>query len=440
MSIWQLLAILWARKQIVLLVVVTAIVGAAVTLTLLPRRYDATAQLIINLAERNQATNEVVSFAGSRDFIHTQIEFAKTRAVAEKVADDLKLVRNSLERADVAYDLLSGLNVSRVGASNMIAVTYRDQSPERAARLANAFAEAHVAKDLETRVLPARESLMWYGERIAELQQKLATAQSRRAEAQRVSGAQVNLSGPAEDAQMAAARLEVIQAKVALDQARQDQASQTTRSETVEALKKRISEIDLRISTEMRIHRLSAEHGVVRNLNEIRNALIQQLNEAQGVERKDQIAKAELRLTAAQRRYNGLMGVVDDQFQRASDDSGSQFQLAVLTRESDALQKQIQDMLQRREQLRLESEISRTPVSLLTTASVPGSPSSPNVRLALGLALMMGLAIGLCLAFLREMLDRRIRCEDDVHGLGPSLLAVVPSTPIMPRFRRRQEA
>ncbi len=438
MSIWQLLAILWARRHIAFLVAATTILVAAVTLALLPRRYDATAQLFVNLSERNQATNEQLSFAAARDFIETQIEFGKTQAVAERVVDDLKLASDPEERAAIARNLLGGLDISRVGGTSIISVIYHASSPEEAVRLANAFAAAHVAKDLETRILPARESLMWYGQRMAEIQQKLAQAQTRRSELQRLSGAPINATGPAEDVQIAAARLEVIQAKVALDQLKQDQVAQVNRGDRTEALRKRIADIDLRITTETRIHRLGSEHSLVRNLNDIRRALVQQLADAQGTDRADEISKADFRLSAAQRRYSALVGLSDDDLERAHNESEPRVKLAMLNREVDALQKQSQDLIQRREQLRLESEINRTPISQLTVASATRGASFPKVGRTLSIAIVMGITIGVCLAFLREMLDRRIRCAEDAQALGLPLLAIVPSARIVPRFHKRE--
>jgi receptor protein-tyrosine kinase len=65
----------------------------------------------------------------------------------------------------------------------------------------------------------------------------------------------------------------------------------------------------------------------------------------------------------------------------------------------------------------IESEISRldflhynsAPAQVASTASVPGSPSSPKTLRNAGIGVVVGALLGLILAFLRESFDRRLR-------------------------------
>ena len=62
-------------------------------------------------------------------------------------------------------------------------------------------------------------------------------------------------------------------------------------------------------------------------------------------------------------------------------------------------------------------EPSPITVSVLRPATVPEDPASPNVRLNLALGLLVGVALGLGLAVLREVLDTRIRSRRDVEAI-----------------------
>ncbi|MEV4987887.1 polysaccharide biosynthesis tyrosine autokinase [Pseudarthrobacter sp. LMD1-1-1.1] len=62
----------------------------------------------------------------------------------------------------------------------------------------------------------------------------------------------------------------------------------------------------------------------------------------------------------------------------------------------------------------------RSPVklSIITPATAPASPTSPNARLNLALGALIGLAVGFAVATLRALLDTRIRGEDDLRRVS----------------------
>lgn len=56
-------------------------------------------------------------------------------------------------------------------------------------------------------------------------------------------------------------------------------------------------------------------------------------------------------------------------------------------------------------------------VTVLSKSSIPTSPVSPNIVLNTAIAAVVGFLLGVGLAFLREVLDRRIRTEDQVQQI-----------------------
>lgn len=56
-------------------------------------------------------------------------------------------------------------------------------------------------------------------------------------------------------------------------------------------------------------------------------------------------------------------------------------------------------------------------VTVLSTSGIPTSPVSPNIILNTAIAAVVGLLLGIGLAFLREVLDRRIRTEEQVQQI-----------------------
>lgn len=65
----------------------------------------------------------------------------------------------------------------------------------------------------------------------------------------------------------------------------------------------------------------------------------------------------------------------------------------------------------------------------LVDAEVPTAPVSPNTKLAIALGAVLGLALGIGYALLRNHLDRRVRSVEDLEKLGTSVIGTIPLDP-----------
>ena len=92
-------------------------------------------------------------------------------------------------------------------------------------------------------------------------------------------------------------------------------------------------------------------------------------------------------------------------------------QLAVLQRDVDAAKNAYEAVERRFNLTSVESQATQTNVFLLRPAVEPLTPSSPKLGRDSLAALLAGLVLGLGAALAREMLDRRVRCVDDVTAL-----------------------
>lgn len=76
-------------------------------------------------------------------------------------------------------------------------------------------------------------------------------------------------------------------------------------------------------------------------------------------------------------------------------------------------------------------------VKVLSSASVPVFPVSPNVLLNTAIATVLGLMIGVAIAFLKVVLDRRIKTEQDVESILE--LPVLGSIPVIDKVEMMQQ-
>ena len=173
MNIGQLLRILWARRRLVVGVMVGALVLAAIAKLVLPPTYVASTSLVIDTRGVDPVTGAVTPTQGSNP-LSTQIDVITSRAVALKVVNDLKLVEGAGEESDrsrlgKAYALLASLEVKPSSAGNVLRIRFEDSDPKFAADVANAFADAYVRTSLELKLDPARRQNVWFEEQLRTL-------------------------------------------------------------------------------------------------------------------------------------------------------------------------------------------------------------------------------------------------------------------------------
>lgn len=126
----------------------------------------------------------------------------------------------------------------------------------------------------------------------------------------------------------------------------------------------------------------------------------------------DQVVAADTR--EVRKRLDQVISPLEDEVRGGPEDPGDAFR--------DSLTEQ------QITQLRTLREIAE-PVQITTRAEAPDSPSSPKTLRTTALGLLVGLALGLVAAFLRDSLDRRLRQSDDVQSeLHLPVIGRIPET------------
>ena len=178
MTFAQILVVLRARIWLVL-VVLGAVIAVVGTLSVvLPKRYVATASLVVDTKAADPLTGALLPLQMLPVYLTTQLNIIESHSVALKVVDslglaDLPAVREQFRtetagagsiRDWLADRLLEQLDVRPSRDSNMIQIAYSSIEPQTAADMSNAFANAYIETSLELKVDPARRQTGWFEE------------------------------------------------------------------------------------------------------------------------------------------------------------------------------------------------------------------------------------------------------------------------------------
>jgi uncharacterized protein involved in exopolysaccharide biosynthesis len=92
--------------------------------------------------------------------------------------------------------------------------------------------------------------------------------------------------------------------------------------------------------------------------------------------------------------------------------------------------------------LRQQSAVAMTGLTILGSASTPQKPAFPNMPLILFGSLFLGLGTGVVVAFLVELFGRRVRGAEDLQAIRdvPLLAVIAPAARRGPREVSRRKA
>jgi chain length determinant protein EpsF len=458
MTLSQLLYILRARWRVVVLILML-VVGLAVGVTLaLPKRYTATATLVVDQTRPDPMTGTAYTGNPSPAYMATQVDVLKSDRVAFGVMRKLGLTENpeihalwqNENRGEGNFDtwlaerLVSALDVKPSRESNVISVSYKHVDPAKAANIANLFVQSYLDVNLALRVDPARQYSNFFEGRAKELRANLERAQAKLSAYQREKGVIVATEGQldVENARLneLSSQLVAVQA-VAADSGSRQQHAQSS-GDGIHEIVNNPNLAGLRSDiarAEGKLQELSSRMGD---------------NHPHLIEARANVASLRARLNAETRRVTGTLGVsnsinrqreaeirlaLETQRARVMRMRTAREEGSVLVREVDAAQRAYDAVLARLNQTSLESHATQSNSYVLASAVAPFAPSSPKMLRNLVLAVVVGTILAVAAAILLEYADRRIRTDEEISDvLGLPLLGTLPKPGGKGRFVGRR--
>lgn len=455
MTFQQFLLILRARWLAILLTFVLVVATTIGVSLVLPKKYAASAAVLVDVKTPDPLLGAMLPGMMAPGYMATQIDIIQSDRVARRVVQMLRIDQNQSARQqwqeetggkgsiEAYYAELLGkqLDVRPSRESNVINITYKSAEPEFAATIANAFAQAYIDTNVELRADPAKQYAGWFDARTKGLREQLEAAQTKLSQFQRANGiVNVDERLDVENARLQelSSQLVAMQALRAETNSRQAQTGNTDtlpevlQSSLVQSLKADVARQDAKLKD------LSSQYGP--NHPQVLRAVA----EGQALRAK---LEAEIKRVAGGVGTNARVNVqreaevraaLEAQKKRVLDIKKQRDEIAVLQREVENAQKAYDVTAQRLVQSNLESQTQQTNIVVLNSAVEPIEPSSPKLLLNSLLSILVGAVLGVGIALLLELFNRRIRsAEDVVEALGLPVIGYLTSGDIRRGARSR---
>src|SRR5258706_9599712 len=446
-----ILALKARRKAFVAVLAVTVFTGIVVALVM-PKRYDATATILIDARDEQAMAPARMSPRERAGYIFTQMELIASGKVAHKVVRDLKLanqpgVREEWEKDTggvgtieewLATNLLEKLKVDS-GASNILIVKYSANDAKKASDIANAFAKAYLDVALELRTEPSREAGQWFDEQVKALRADVTSAQTKLSSYQKekgVVGGDERMDVEYTSIEELSGELNRQKAATIDAQTRYKQAQDLIKDGvSLEAFPEVLSNgyiITVKSALQAAEARLQ-EQGEVLGANhptyQRTAGEVQSLRERLKSEATKVVTGLGNAVQQSQKRIEELQLSLKDQQDRIMKARESRVDMAVLSRDLENAQRAYDGALSRAIAVKVDSKVRQTNLAMLTPAVEPLKPAVPKVGLISALSVLIGVLLAAGIVYVLELMDRRVRSRTDLE----SRLAV-PSLGLLSRW------
>ena len=438
----QFLLVLRARYKAVLLTWLL-VVGATLGVSLwLPKQYTAGTAVVIDVKSPDPVTGALLQGMIAPSYMATQVDIINSDRVARTVVKMLDMQNSEVIRAQWLEDtqgrgdivdwlsmlLQKRLDVRPSRDSNLIAINYTANDAEFAAAVANAFAQAYVDVNLELRVAPAKQFAAFFDEQTKDAREQLERAQralSAYQQANGITSADERLDFETAKLNETSSQLTGLQAQTTDSQSKRDRTQPETLAEVMQSplingLKADIARLDAK-RRESNIN-LGKNHPQTERLEVELASLRNQLN----TETQKIVSAIETTYQVSKQREAQLKSALAAQKQRVLALNKQRDELNVLQRDVEAARRTFDQVSQRASQTNIESRANQTNISILNPASPPADPSKPRIVLNTLVAAFLGGLMGLGIALMLELFNRKVRSTEDLsQTLGLPVLGSI---------------
>ena len=488
LTLTDLLRIVLKHKWTLLTVILLACAVAAVRTFLSTPIYRSTVILQID-----RAAQRVVSFNNDVDreqpseepnSLITQVELLKSRSLAERVIDELRLdqslsaapqatgdantlardgarpageteiiskgdylerivrgyrqvmnpsTRNKevLGREAVLKSFIEALTVEPIRNSRLIKLHVENTSPELAARIANSTVQAYIAMGLERKMEASSYAKTFLEDQIKQIKAKLEDSErklNRFAQEKQIltldeKTSVVNQTYTDYASALSKAEQERIKIEALYNEIKKnpDNVAMVGENKTVQSYKEQKAKLEIEYQQNLRIYKPDFP-----KMQQIR-AQIGEVDAQIKKEISSLAATVQAQYQSSQQQESLIRDKLGQTRKQVLSTQDSSIDLNLLKREVDTNRQLYDGLLQRIKQLGVSGGVVTNNISVVDPAESSLFPYKPNLPRNLLIGLAAGLFIGLCMVFVLEFIDDSIKFPDEVErNLGLPLMGIIP--------------
>lgn len=460
-----------AIRSNLLLIAAIILVSLAISIvmTLLDTpRYTAASTIQINdtsdrvIGDNDDSTAQSTNVYDVDRFLKTQTDVLKSRGLAQRVAQKLKLQGNpdfyaamemappnkevspELARNVVLGMLKANLTVTLPRDSRIVSIQFESADPNVSAQVANAFATEFIQANLQRKFDSSSYARDFVANQLAEAKARVATAErnlndyARTTGLIRTGGAVTRDGNSTMDNGGSVTSASLAQINEASNRAKADRviaegrwraintgsllsSREVLSNPTVNNLLTERAKVEAALQEDLARH--LEDYPSVRQkraqLNKIDAELKDVANAVRNSVRGEFVAAQ-----TAESALNEQLNLLKSETLQEQDNN---VQYSLLKRDADTSRTLYDGLLKRYNELNATAGISSSNVSVIDMAERPQFPSSPNLFKNMAIALIVGFGLAALTVFLKDQLDDAIRVPEDVeHKLRLPLLGVVP--------------
>ncbi|MCB9396217.1 MAG: polysaccharide biosynthesis tyrosine autokinase [Acidobacteria bacterium] len=398
-------------------------------------------QIIRSLAVAERVVDQV-GFAALQNQTNEQDNSKQIEDLAMQAKTDQEPVDHSREarRQKFARSLLNGVSVAEIKGTNLVQISYVSGDPNQAKMLAQAWAEAYIANDIDNNYQKNFVAYNFLTTKADELREKIdkivqAVAQDDKTKEivsiSKTSNMDDETLTRLNEAKLSA-ETRLVEAQNAFQRTMTTQLDQNPEINQSQSVKDLMSEI-IQLKTQYQTDLKTYKPGLPRMVA-LRNQ-IESKEKSLETERKRQLdsilATKRADIAAAEKEADRTKEAFENERRKQS-----QTRLFAES-EAETLQSQLKVMKHQLEVLEYKKEemdlamslkdLGRSDKVIIEDAAMPGGPISPSLKRYTVFGAMGGLALAIALIFLLEVTDRKIHNSETLEKLsGLPTLATIP--------------